>query len=285
MLGAAASKRPLFLPVRRCLLPPLTPRALGSEPAAARAAAFVRTRAAAFVRTRAAGFACGYPSSLGIDTACENVRRWLRAEIDRRMRELARSVCSGSHFHANLNNSTKTSTTTTAPPITHVISHPSLELSPVGPAPQREHDSLERLCLNGRLRPAPLVGERGLFAPALLVARPALTGFVPQPSHLIFGTSSYESTRRPPAPCPIHAPNVLARFMRVIGSLWVWAGFFVVVAVTDVALLTATGNGDSGQQDGFGQVFGFLLFLLCGFLVVALSATAGVRTWRRRHIA
>ena len=26
-----------------------------------------------------------------------------------------------------------------------------------------------------------LVGERGLFAPALLVARPALTGFVPQP--------------------------------------------------------------------------------------------------------
>ena len=58
--------------------------------------------------------------------------------------------------------------------------------------------------------------------------------------------------------------------MRVIGSLWVWAGFFVVVAVTDVALLTATGNGDSGQQDGFGQVFGFLLFLVCGFLVVAL---------------
>ena len=41
---------------------------------------------------------------------------------------------------------------------------------------------------------SPLVGERGLFAPALLVARPALTGFVPQPSHLIFGTSSYEST-------------------------------------------------------------------------------------------
>lgn len=26
----------------------------------------------------------------------------------------------------------------------------------------------------------PRVGERGLFAPALLVARPALTGFVPQ---------------------------------------------------------------------------------------------------------
>jgi hypothetical protein len=73
--------------------------------------------------------------------------------------------------------------------------------------------------------------------------------------------------------------------MRVIGSLWVWAGFFVVVAVTDVAVLTATGNGNSGQQDGFGQVFGFLLFLVCGFLVVALSATAGVRTWRRRHIA
>ena len=40
-----------------------------------------------------------------------------------------------------------------------------------------------------------MVGERGLFAPALLVARPALTGFVPQPSHLIFGARSYESTR------------------------------------------------------------------------------------------
>ena len=40
------------------------------------------------------------------------------------------------------------------------------------------------------------MGERGLFAPAFLVTRPALTGFVPQPSHLIFGTSSYESTRR-----------------------------------------------------------------------------------------
>jgi hypothetical protein len=39
-----------------------------------------------------------------------------------------------------------------------------------------------------------LEGERGLFAPALLVARPALTGFVPL--CLIVGTSSCESTRR-----------------------------------------------------------------------------------------
>jgi hypothetical protein len=31
------------------------------------------------------------------------------------------------------------------------------------------------------VRDLSLVGERGLFAPALLVARPALTGFVPQP--------------------------------------------------------------------------------------------------------
>ena len=38
------------------------------------------------------------------------------------------------------------------------------------------------------------MGERGLFAPALLVARPALTGFVPP--HRIVGTSSCESTRK-----------------------------------------------------------------------------------------
>ena len=51
----------------------------------------------------------------------------------------------------------------------------------MGPAP-RELDALERSCLGGFLRPVPLVGVRGLFAPALLVVRPALTGFVPQPS-------------------------------------------------------------------------------------------------------
>ena len=83
----------------------------------------------------------------------------------------------------------------------------------------REEACLPRACLlDGRLSPVPKVGERGLFAPALLVARPALTGFVPQPSHLIFGTSSYESTRRPPAPCPIHGPNVV-RWPRS-GSAW-----------------------------------------------------------------
>ena len=42
---------------------------------------------------------------------------------------------------------------------------------------------------------APKVGERGLFAPALLVARPALTGFVPL-TRLIVGSTSCESTRR-----------------------------------------------------------------------------------------
>ena len=39
------------------------------------------------------------------------------------------------------------------------------------------------------------MGERGLFAPALLVARPALTGIVPL-THLIVGTPSCESTQR-----------------------------------------------------------------------------------------
>jgi hypothetical protein len=39
-----------------------------------------------------------------------------------------------------------------------------------------------RACLpRWPLAACPLVGERGLFAPALLVARPALTGFIPQP--------------------------------------------------------------------------------------------------------
>jgi len=37
------------------------------------------------------------------------------------------------------------------------------------------------------------MGERRLFAPALLVARPALTGFVPLA--LILGAPSCESTR------------------------------------------------------------------------------------------
>ena len=32
----------------------------------------------------------GYPSSMGIDQACENVREWMRQEIDRRLREVAK---------------------------------------------------------------------------------------------------------------------------------------------------------------------------------------------------
>ena len=56
--------------------------------------------------------------------------------------------------------------------------------------------------------------------------------------------------------------------MHARGSLWLWAGIFLVIGVADVAVLTATGNGDSGQNDGPGQVFGFFLFLLCVLLVV-----------------
>ena len=41
---------------------------------------------------------------------------------------------------------------------------------------------------------SPWVGERGLFAPALLVARPALTGFVPF-TRLIVSTTSCESAQ------------------------------------------------------------------------------------------
>ena len=67
-----------------------------------------------------------------------------------------------------------------------------------------------------------------------------------------------------------------------------WAGIVQTVARIRgrrfVVVLQATGNGDSGQNDGPGQVFGFLLFLLCVVLVVALSATAGVRHWRNRRL-
>ena len=31
----------------------------------------------------------GYPYTMGLDDACDNVRRWLRAEVDRRLRETA----------------------------------------------------------------------------------------------------------------------------------------------------------------------------------------------------
>ena len=67
-------------------------------------------------------------------------------------------------------------------------------------------------------------------------------------------------------------------------SLWLWVGIVLVVGVAGVVVLQATGNGDSGQSDGPGRVFGFLLFLLCSVLVVALSATAAVRHWRRRRL-
>ena len=70
--------------------------------------------------------------------------------------------------------------------------------------------------------------------------------------------------------------------MHAKSSLWLWAGIFLVIGVADVVVLTATGNGDSGQNDGPAQVFGFFLFLLCGLLVVVLTATAGVRHLRQR---
>ena len=67
-------------------------------------------------------------------------------------------------------------------------------------------------------------------------------------------------------------------------SLWLWAGIVLAVGIADVVVLQATGNGDSGQNDGPGQIFGFLLFLVCLVLIVALSATAAVGHWRRRQL-
>ncbi len=67
-------------------------------------------------------------------------------------------------------------------------------------------------------------------------------------------------------------------------SLGLWVGIVVLVGIADVVVLQATGNGDSGQNDGPGQVFGFVLFLLCVALTIALATTAGVRYWRRRRL-
>ena len=67
-------------------------------------------------------------------------------------------------------------------------------------------------------------------------------------------------------------------------SLWLWAGIVLAVGIADVVVLQATGNGDSGQNDGPGQIFGFLLFLVCLVLIVALLATAAVGHWRRRRL-
>ena len=73
--------------------------------------------------------------------------------------------------------------------------------------------------------------------------------------------------------------------MRARGSLWLWAGIVLAVGVPDVVVLNATGNGDSGQNDGPRQVFGFVLVLVCIFLLVALIGAAVVRHWRRRRVA
>jgi 4-amino-4-deoxy-L-arabinose transferase-like glycosyltransferase len=62
-------------------------------------------------------------------------------------------------------------------------------------------------------------------------------------------------------------------------SLWLWAGIVLAVGIVAVVVLQATGNGDSGQNDGPGQVF-----LLCVILVIVLSATAEVRHWRSRRL-
>ena len=70
-----------------------------------------------------------------------------------------------------------------------------------GPNPTPKHDALKRGCLNGRQRPCPLVGERGLFAPALLVVRPALTGIRPPTLDLIFGAQLVRVNPTPSISC------------------------------------------------------------------------------------
>ena len=67
--------------------------------------------------------------------------------------------------------------------------------------------------------------------------------------------------------------------------LWFWAAVVVAVGVFDVVLLNATGNGDSGENDGAGQVFGFFVFLGCVALLLILGVVAAVGYWRRRRVA
>ena len=67
--------------------------------------------------------------------------------------------------------------------------------------------------------------------------------------------------------------------------LWFWAAVVVAVGVIDVVLLNATGNGDSGENDGAGQVFGFFVFLACVALLILFGVLAVVGYWRRRRAA
>ena len=69
-------------------MPLLTPRALGSERASAGTPPLTELE-----RRVLAG---GYDPLMGIEVASNNVRRWLRAEVDRRLRELAVKLAAGS---------------------------------------------------------------------------------------------------------------------------------------------------------------------------------------------
>jgi hypothetical protein len=57
----------------------------------------------------------------------------------------------------------------------------------------------------------------------------------------------------------------------------------VVVGVIDVVVLQATGNGDSGKNDGAGQIIGFWIFVLCVLALVALAVVTGIGRWRKRR--
>ena len=65
-------------------------------------------------------------------------------------------------------------------------------------------------------------------------------------------------------------------------SPWFWPAIVLGVGVLDVAILTATGNGNSGKNDGTGQILGFWIFVLCVLALVVFAVRALVRRRRAR---
>jgi uncharacterized membrane protein YhaH (DUF805 family) len=68
-------------------------------------------------------------------------------------------------------------------------------------------------------------------------------------------------------------------------SRWFWVAIVVVVGVIDVVVLQATGNGNSGKNDGAGQIIGFWIFVLCVLALVTLAVVTGISRWRKRRAA